>query len=90
MVRNSKASTVFLEDGLAELGRNISKVYEDIARAAQVVSRQLPFLLRKSLNPFGEQQAELDIISNETFSKALLYTVIVESVASEELDTPLV
>ena len=45
--------------------------------------------MTKGLNPFGEAQAELDVFSNEVFSKALLDTGRVGWVASEELETPL-
>lgn len=81
----------FLEEGLSDLENDISKVYDAIARTAQSVSRQLPYLfgMTKTLNPFGERQAELDIFSNQSFSKALLDTGSVGWVASEELETPL-
>ncbi|MFI5420819.1 MAG: class 1 fructose-bisphosphatase [Nitrososphaerales archaeon] len=81
----------FLEEGLSDLERDLAKVYEAIAKTAQSVSRQFPFRLgmTKTLNPFGEQQAELDVFSNEMFSKALLDTARVGWVASEEMSTPL-
>lgn len=84
-------SPLFLEDDLAVLERDVASVYEAIARTAQVISRQFPFRvgITKSLNPFGETQAELDIFSNDSFSKALLDTKRVGWVASEELETPL-
>lgn len=86
-----EGSTSFLEEGLSDLERDVSKVYDAIARTAQVVSRQMPFLLglTKNLNPFGERQTELDVFANQSFSKALLDTGRVGWVASEELDTPL-
>ncbi len=84
-------SASFLEEGLADLESDISKVYDAIARSAQVVSRQLPFLvgMTNTQNPFGERQAELDVFANQVFSKALLDTGRVGWVASEELDIPL-
>jgi fructose-1,6-bisphosphatase I len=87
--REERAS--FLEEGLADLERDVSKVYDAIARTAIVVSKQLPFMLgvTKNLNPFGERQAELDVFSNQIFCKALLDTGTVGWVASEEMDTPL-
>lgn len=71
--------------------RDVSVVFDTIARTAQMISRQFPFLLgmTKSLNPFGEKQTELDVFSNQSFSKALLDTGRVGWVASEELETPL-
>ncbi len=71
--------------------RDVAKVYEAIAKTAQIVSRQFPFRLgvTKTLNPFGEAQSELDVFANEMFSKALLDTARVGWVASEELNTPL-
>ncbi len=91
MAGKGEGSAVLIEEGLADLERDISSVYYAIARTAQTVSKQLPFLLgmTKTLNPFGEKQAELDIFSNEVFSKALLDTGRVGWVASEELETPL-
>ena len=84
-------SPVLLEDDLGRLERDIASVYEAIAKTAQMISRQFPFRVgvTKSLNPFGENQAELDIFSNDSFSKALLDTRRVGWVASEELETPL-
>ena len=81
----------FLEEGLADMERDISVVFDAIARTAQKISKQFPFLLgmTKTLNPFGERQAKLDVFSNESFSKALLDTGRVGWVASEELETPL-
>lgn len=71
--------------------RDVAKVYEAIAKTAQIVSHQFPFRLgvTKTLNPFGEAQSELDVFANEMFSKALLDTARVGWVASEELNTPL-
>lgn len=85
------SQVVFLDESIAELERDVGNVYEAIARAAQEVSRQLPFRvgMTKNLNPFGERQAELDVYSNDVFSKALLDTGRVGWVASEELETPL-
>lgn len=80
-----------MEEGLADMERDVSIVFDTIARTAQMISRQFPFLLgmTKTLNPFGEKQAELDVFSNQSFSKALLDTGRVGWVASEELETPL-
>ena len=84
-------SRTFLEQGLGDLERDVSMVYDAIARTSQVISRQMPFLLGKTegLNSFGERQTQLDIFANDSFSKALLYTGRVGWVASEELDAPL-
>jgi fructose-1,6-bisphosphatase I len=81
----------FLEEGLSDVERDIAKVYEAIARTAQTVSKQIPFRvgMTKNLNSFGEKQAELDVYSNDAFSKALLDTGRIGWVASEELETPL-
>ena len=69
----------------------IGKAYEAIAKTSQSVSRQMPFRvgMTKSLNPFGETRAELDVFSNDVFAKALLDTGRVGWVASEELEKPL-
>ena len=89
--KKKENQTHFLEEGLSDLERDVAKVYEAIAKTAQTVSRQLPFRLgmTKTLNPFGEQQSELDVFANEMFSKALLDTTRVGWVASEELTSPL-
>lgn len=83
--------SLFLEDTFADLERDLAKVYESIAKTAQVISRQMPFRvgMTKNLNPFGEKQAELDVFSNDAFAKALLDTGRVGWVASEELEKPL-
>ena len=90
---SSRGSSVVvsLEDGISDTERDIGRVYDAISKAAQLVSKQLPFRLgmTKQLNPFGEKQAELDVFSNETFAKALLDTAQVGWVASEELEKPL-
>ena len=89
--KKRKSTTHFLEEGLSGLERDVAKVYEAIAKSAQIISKQMPFRLgmTKGLNPFGEKQAELDVFSNEIFSKALLDTGRVGWVASEELRLPL-
>lgn len=83
--------SIFLEDSLDSLERDLFKVYEAIAKTAQVISRQIPFRvgMTSKLNPFGETQAELDVFSNESFAKQLLDTGRVGWVASEELEKPL-
>lgn len=87
----TEKGSYFLEEGLADVERDISKVYAAIAKTCRAVSRQMPSLLgmTKNFNPFGEKQTELDVFANESFSKALLDTGTVGWVASEELDTPL-
>src|SRR5579875_3112630 len=82
----------FLEKGVEEIEvAGLAQILLAIARTGQMVSRQLSFRvgMTKSVNPFGERQAELDVFTNEAFSKALLDTGIVGTVASEELETPL-
>ncbi len=91
MASNNHPPTVFLEEGLADLERDLSAAFSAIAKTSQTISRQLPFLvgMTQSLNPFGEKQAKLDIFSNEAFSSALLETGRVGWLASEELENPL-
>ena len=83
--------SMFLEDSFQELERDLSKVYEAIAKTAQIISRQMPFRIgmTSKQNPFGETQAELDVFSNDSFAKQLLDTGRVGWVASEELEKPL-
>jgi fructose-1,6-bisphosphatase I len=90
-VISERDSSIFLDEALGALESDIGRVYSAIARTSQTVSRQFPFRvgMTKSLNPFGEKQAELDVYSNELFSKALLDTGRVGWVASEELENPL-
>ena len=87
----SSKSPALIEDGLADIEQDLRRVYLSIAKTCQVVSKQMPFRvgMTKSLNPFGEKQAELDVFSNEVFAKALLDTGVVGWVASEELEQPL-
>lgn len=84
-------SPVFIEDGLAQIERDLGRVYLSIAKTSQTVAKQMPFRvgMTKSLNPFGEKQAELDVFSNEIFAKSFLDTGVVGWVASEELEKPL-
>ncbi len=79
-----------LEDGLADVEKDISKEYDAIAEICQIVSRQLHFLqgVTKNLNPIGEQQAELDVFSNQVFPRALLDTARVEWVTTRGLKHP--
>jgi len=82
---------IFLAEGLADLERDLAVIYTAIAKTAQSVSKQLPFLLgmTQSLNPFGEKQAKLDVFSNDAFGEALMETGRVGWLASEELEIPL-
>ena len=90
MVSNEETEPIFLAEGLADLERDLAVIYTAIAKSAQTISRQLPFLLgmTQSLNPFGEIQAKLDVFSNDAFGKALMETGRVGSLASEELEIP--
>lgn len=83
--------SMFLEDSINDLERDLAKVYEAIAKTAQIISRQMPFRvgMTNKLNPFGETQAELDVFSNDIFAKQILDTGRVGWVASEELEKPL-
>lgn len=83
--------SMYLEDSLQNLERDLSKVYEAIAKTSQMISKQMPFRvgMTSKLNPFGETQAELDVFSNDSFAKQLLDTGRVGWVASEELEKPL-
>lgn len=87
----SQDLSVFLDQRLTDLQRDLAKVYEAIARTSQQISKQMPFRvgMTNELNPFGETQAELDVFSNEAFAKALLDTGRVGWVASEEIEKPL-
>jgi len=91
MVSNEETEPIFLAEGLADLERDLAVIYTAIAKSAQTISRQLPFLLgmTQSLNPFGEIQAKLDVFSNDAFGKALMETGRVGSLASEVLEIPL-
>ena len=90
--RQPGSSPHLLEKGVEGIQQEgVAKILLAIARTGQIISKQLSFRvgMTKSVNPFGERQAELDVFSNDAFSKALLETNVVASVASEELETPL-
>jgi fructose-1,6-bisphosphatase I len=91
MAGGGETQAVFLAEGLTDLERDLAVIYTAIAKTAQTISRQLPFLLgmTQSLNPFGEKQAKLDVFTNDAFGKALIDTGRVGSLASEELEIPL-
>ena len=90
-LRKRETKAAFLEEGLSDLERDVSQVYEAIAKTAQMISKQMPSRVgvTTNANPFGEIQSELDLFANDSFAKALLDTGRVGWVASEELETPL-
>ena len=85
-------SASFLEEGVAAgAERDVGNVLISIAQAGQLISRELPSRvgMTKEINPFGERQAELDVFTNDSFSRALIETNAVAWVASEEMEKPL-
>ncbi|MHB8568009.1 MAG: class 1 fructose-bisphosphatase [Nitrososphaerales archaeon] len=92
MVQQPGRDYIFLEEGLNGANDSrIERVFIAIAKTGQLISKQLSFRvgMTQKLNPFGERQAELDVFANDAFSKSLFDTGVVGSVASEEMEHPL-
>ena len=56
MTAKEETPAIFLEDGLADLERDLASVYAAISNTAQAICRLLPFLLgmTQTLNSFGD------------------------------------
>ncbi len=79
-----------LEHYLQGTAPEIVKVYLAIAQSALRLSDELPFHtgMTGGVNPSGDQQAQLDVFSNDLFCDSLLATGVVGQVASEEMEQP--
>ena len=68
--------------------RSLSKLVYLLAELSLRISREIPRTLgmTEGVNVYGEQQAELDIWSNELLTKRLLRSGLVREVASEEME----
>jgi fructose-1,6-bisphosphatase I len=77
-----------LTDLLGSEDRSLSKLVLLLADLAIVVQRRIPEELGLSggVNVYGEKQLELDVWSNELFTKKLLKSGMVRRVASEEME----
>jgi fructose-1,6-bisphosphatase I len=75
-------------DLLGSEDRNFSKLVLLLADLATVVQQRIPEELGLSggVNVYGEKQLELDVWSNELFTKKLLKSGLVRRVASEEME----
>lgn len=77
-----------LGDLLASEDRSFSKVVTLLADLAVIVQQRLPKELGYSggVNVYGEKQLEIDVWSNDLFTKKLLKSGLVKRIASEEME----
>ena len=77
-----------LTDLLSTEDRSLSKLVELLADLAVTVQQRLPTELGYSggVNVYGEKQLEIDVWSNDLFTKKLLKSGLVRRVASEEME----
>lgn len=68
--------------------RSLSKLVDLLAELSLRIVREIPRTLGMTggVNIYGEQQAELDVWSNDLLTKKLLRSGLVRQVASEEMD----
>ena len=76
-----------LSDLLASEDRSFSKLVSLLSDLAIMVQQRLPKAIgySGSVNVYGEKQLEIDVWSNELFTKKLLKSGLVRRVASEEM-----
>jgi fructose-1,6-bisphosphatase I len=77
-----------LDDLLSAEDRSLSKLVSLLADLAVVVQQRIPVELGFSggVNVYGEKQLEIDVWSNDLFTKKLLKSGLVRRVASEEME----
>ena len=77
-----------LQDLLSSEDRSLAKLVTVLADLAVMVQQRIPTELGVSsgVNVYGEKQLEIDVWSNELFTKKLLKTGLVRRVASEEME----
>ena len=75
-------------DLLSSEDRSLSKLVSLLADLAVMVQQRLPSALGYSggVNVYGEEQLEMDVWSNDLFTKKLLKSGLVRRVASEEME----
>jgi fructose-1,6-bisphosphatase I len=77
-----------ISDLLSSEDRSLSKLVSLLADLAVMVQQRLPSELGYSggVNVYGEKQLEIDVWSNDLFTKKLLKSGLVRRVASEEME----
>ena len=77
-----------LQELLSSEDRSLAKLVTILADLAVMVQQRIPTELGVSsgVNVYGEKQMEIDVWSNELFTKKLLKTGLVRRVASEEME----
>jgi fructose-1,6-bisphosphatase I len=77
-----------ISDLLSSEDRSLSKLVSLLADLAVMVQQRLPGELGYSggVNVYGEKQLEIDVWSNDLFTKKLLKSGLVRRVASEEME----
>ncbi len=77
-----------LADLLSSEDRSLSRLVSLLADLALVVQQRIPSELGFSggVNVYGERQLEIDVWSNELFTKKLLKSGLVRRIASEEME----
>ena len=81
-----KGST--LKEVLVSEDRSLFKLVSLIAELSVLVHQRIPreLGLAESINVYGERQTEIDVWSNELFTKKLMKSGLVRYVASEEME----
>ncbi len=75
-----------LDEGLARLILGVSQVSREISRRVEMGALGGVLGMHGTTNVQGEEQKELDVISNEMMLKAVFATGVVAAAASEELE----
>jgi fructose-1,6-bisphosphatase I len=77
-----------LSDLLSSEDRSLSKLVSLLADLAVMVQQRIPRELgfSEGVNVYGEKQLEMDVWSNELFTRKLLKSSLVRRVASEEME----
>jgi fructose-1,6-bisphosphatase I len=77
-----------LDDLLSSEDRSLSKLVSLLADLSVVVQQRIPVELGYSggVNVYGEKQLEIDVWSNDLFTKKLLKSGLVRRIASEEME----
>jgi fructose-1,6-bisphosphatase I len=77
-----------LDDLLSSEDRSLSKLVSLLADLVVAVQQRIPVELEYSgrVNAYGEKQLEIDVWSNDLFTKKLLKSGLVRRVASEEME----
>ena len=77
-----------LSDLLSSEDLSLSKLISLLAELAVMVQQRIPSALgfSEGVNVYGEKQLEMDVWSNDLFTKKLLNSGLVQRVASEEME----